>query len=219
MIFLNTLYYNCFKGDNNHFLGHFETLLKNSGETAKRLYQEYVIPFVGSYPTPLFVTRQKHKSTQLIGYIKHQNVSRETYKPKSQYKTKENKTMARKRMVTRTVTGTEAEIKVVVISKDEITTIKATVGGEYTDNDKLLKAIKKETETDDLKVLSLISATKIDKCYGMLESEFIKLAKELDPETRKALETEEESDNTEEAPTDTEPVATEEAPKRKRGNK
>ena len=29
--------------------------------------------------------------------------------------------MARKRMVTRTVTGTEAEVKVVVISKDEIT--------------------------------------------------------------------------------------------------
>ena len=121
--------------------------------------------------------------------------------------------MARKRMVTRTVTGTEAEVKVVVISKDEITNIKVTVGGEFTDNDKLLKAIKKETETDDLKVLSIIGTTKIDKCYGMLESEFIKLAKELDPETRKALETEEEADTTE-----TE-ASTEEVPKRKRGNK
>lgn len=121
-------------------------------------------------------------------------------------------------MVTRTVTGTEAEVKVVVISKDEITNIKVTVGGEYTDNDKLLKAVKKETETNDLKVLSIITATKIDKCYGMLESEFIKLAKELDPETRKALETEEEADTTEEAPTETE-APTEETPKRKRGNK
>jgi len=125
--------------------------------------------------------------------------------------------MARKRMVTRTVTGTEAEVKVVVISKDEITNIKVTVGGEFTDNDKLLKAIKKEAETDDLKVLSIITTTKIDKCYGMLESEFIKLAKELDPETRKALETEDtEADTTEEAPTE---APTEEAPKRKRGNK
>ena len=124
--------------------------------------------------------------------------------------------MARKRMVTRTVTGTEAEVKVVVISKDEITNIKVTVGGEFTDNDKLLKAIKKETETDDLKVLSVISTTKIDKCYGMLESEFIKLAKELDPETRKALETEETET---EAIETTEADATEEAPKRKRGNK
>ena len=129
--------------------------------------------------------------------------------------------MARKRMVTRTVTGTEAEVKVVVISKDEITNIKVTVGGEYTDNDKLLKAIKKEAETADLKVLSIITTTKIEKCYGMLESEFIKLAKELDPETRKALETEETETEAETEETEERPIegTTEEAPKRKRGNK
>lgn len=123
--------------------------------------------------------------------------------------------MARKRMVTRTVTGTEAEIQIVTISASEITTIKHTVGGEFTDNDKLLKAIKKEVETDDIKVLQILTTTKIDKCYGMLESEFIKLAKELDPETRKALENEE-TEATEET---TEEAPTEEAPKRKRGNK
>ena len=125
--------------------------------------------------------------------------------------------MARKRMVTRTVTGTEAEIQIVTISASEITTIKHTVGGEFTNNDKLLRAIKKEVETDDIKVLQIINTAKIDKCYGMLESEFIKLAKELDPETRKALETEEtETEATEET---TEEAPTEEAPKRKRGNK
>ena len=125
--------------------------------------------------------------------------------------------MARKRMVTRTVTGTEAEIQIVTISASEITTIKHTVGGEFTDNDKLLKAIKKEVETDDIKVLQILTTTKIDKCYGMLESEFIKLAKELDPETRKALENEEtETETTEETPVE---ETTEEAPKRKRGNK
>ena len=133
--------------------------------------------------------------------------------------------MARKRMVTRTVTGTEAEVKVVVISKDEITNIKVTVGGEFTDNDKLLKAIKKETETEDLKVLAIVNTTKIDKCYGMLESDFIKLAKELDPETRKALETEEteteaDTEATEETTEEPTPVTDPaEAPKRKRGNK
>ena len=129
--------------------------------------------------------------------------------------------MARKRMVTRTVTGTEAEVKVVVISENEITNIKVTVSGEFTDNDKLLKAIKKETETEDLKVLAIVTTTKIDKCYGMLESEFIKLAKELDPETRKALESDDTTETTddktdgvtEETPVET----TEEAPKRKRG--
>ena len=89
--------------------------------------------------------------------------------------------MARQRMVTRTVTGTKAEVKVVSISANEITTITETVGGEYTDNDKLLKVIKKNVETDDLKVLAIVSSEKFDKCYGMLESEFLKLAKELDP--------------------------------------
>lgn len=118
-------------------------------------------------------------------------------------------------MVTRTVTGTEAEVKVVVISNDEITSIKVTVGGEYTDNEKLLKAIKKEAETDDLKVLSIIATAKIDKCYGMLESEFIKLAKELDPETRKALETEDTVADTEATEETTEEAPTEEAPQEK----
>ena len=131
--------------------------------------------------------------------------------------------MARKRMVTRTVTGTEAEVKVVVISANEITNIKVTVSGEFTDNDKLLKAIKKETETEDLKVLAIVTSTKIDKCYGMLESEFIKLAKELDPETRKALESDDTTETTDDTTDDTteeRPVeTTEETPKRKRGNK
>lgn len=99
--------------------------------------------------------------------------------------------MARKRMVTRTVTGTEVEAQIVTISASEITTIKATVSGEYPDADKLMKAVKKSVETDDIKVLQILTTTKIDKCYGMLESEFIKLAKELDPETRKLIEQEE----------------------------
>ena len=128
--------------------------------------------------------------------------------------------MARKRMVTRTVTGTEAEVQIVTISASEITTIKVTVGGTYEDADKLLKAIKKQTETDDIKVLQVLTSEKIDKCYGMLESEFIKLAKELDPETRKALEQEEATTET----TETEPEATAEPEakadkKGKRGNK
>lgn len=132
--------------------------------------------------------------------------------------------MARKRMVTRTVTGTDAEIKVVVISENEITNIHVTISGEYADNDKLLKAIKKQTETDDLKVLALVSTTKIDKCYGMLESEFIKLAQELDPETRKALETEDTTEPAQETEVTTETAQeteTTETPKTKgkRGNK
>lgn len=127
--------------------------------------------------------------------------------------------MARQRMVTRTVTGTEAEVKIVNIEASEITTIKVTVGGEFTDNEKLLKAIKKQTETADLKVLAIVSTTKIDKLYGMLEADFIRLAKELDPETRKALESEEQEEATEEATPEATAEPKEENKKGKRGNK
>ena len=127
--------------------------------------------------------------------------------------------MARQRMVTRTVTGTKAEVQIVSISASEITTISATVGGEYADNDKLMKAIKKSIETNDIKVLQIMSSEKIDKCYGMLESDFIKLAKELDPETRKALEQEETPDTTDSTEEATEEAPVQETKKGKRGNK
>ena len=97
--------------------------------------------------------------------------------------------MARPRMVTRTVVGTECEVQIVTISASEITTIKVSVGGTFDDTDKLMKAIKKQTETDDLKVLKIVSSNPIEKCFGMLESEFMQYAKELDPNTRKAIET------------------------------
>lgn len=133
--------------------------------------------------------------------------------------------MARQRMVTRTVTGTKAEVQIVSIKASEITTISVTVGGEYdeTATDKLLKAIKKQEETDDIKVLQILSFEKFDKCYGMLESEFLKLAKELDPETRKALATEDTTEATADSIHDLS-KAEEEAPvqetkKGKRGNK
>ena len=102
-------------------------------------------------------------------------------------------------MVTRTVVGTEAEVQIVSISATEISTIKVLVGGEFDDNEKLLKAIKKQTETEDIKVLKIIATSKLEKCYGMTEAEFIKLAKELDPSTRKALEAEEKASKATEA--------------------
>ena len=95
--------------------------------------------------------------------------------------------MARAKMVTRTITATKVEAQIVTISASEITTIKVTVSGEFDDTEKLLKAVKKQTETADIKVLQVLTSKKIEKLYGMLETDFLAQAKELDPETRKAL--------------------------------
>lgn len=128
--------------------------------------------------------------------------------------------MARKRMVTRTVTETKAEIQIVIIDKSEITTITHTLTGTYDSDEKILNLVKKAIETPNLKVVQLISKTTEEKCYGMLETEFIKVAQELDPPTRKAIETEDASEEApEEAPEEL-PVAPPETPApKKRGGK
>ena len=79
--------------------------------------------------------------------------------------------MARIKMVTRTIEATKAEVKVVSISNDEITTITTNVSGIFTDptDPSLLKLIKKQTETEDLKVLKVIALTDASELYGMTE--------------------------------------------------
>ena len=130
--------------------------------------------------------------------------------------------MARAKMVTRTITATKVEAQIVTISASEITTINVTVSGEFDDTDKLLKAVKKQTETADIKVLQVLTSEKVEKLYGMLETDFLAQAKELDPETRKALAQDENAQETSEADAQEEPK--EEQPTKakktaKRGNK
>lgn len=130
--------------------------------------------------------------------------------------------MARAKMVTRTITATKVEAQIVTISASEITTINVTVSGEFDDADKLLKAVKKQTETNDIKVLQVLTSEKIEKLYGMLESDFLAQAKELDPETRKALAQDETAQETPEADAQEEPKEeqpTETKKTAKRGNK
>lgn len=114
--------------------------------------------------------------------------------------------MARIKMVTRTIEATKAEVKVVSISSDEITTITTNVSGIYTDTSDptLLKLIKKQTETEDLKVLKVIALTDASELYGMTEAEFMSKAKVLDKETRKVLETETSTESESEPETETE---------------
>lgn len=145
-----------------------------------------------------------HKTAHLTGYSSREHREAQERAKNQHQKRKGEKTMARKRMVTRTVTETKAEVQIVVIDKSEITTINHTLTGTYESDDKILNLVKKAVETPNLKVLQLISKTTEEKCYGMLETEFIKVAQELDPATRKALEIEEASEETaEEAHEDT----------------
>ena len=96
--------------------------------------------------------------------------------------------MARERMVTRTVVVTKCEALCVDVNTVETTLNNYDLSGNYSTTAEALKAIKKVYETDTFKVVAIQTMTENEVLYGMPELDFIKCAKVLDPETRKAVE-------------------------------
>lgn len=89
--------------------------------------------------------------------------------------------MGRIAMVTRTINFTEVTALTVDVVAQATATQVYTLSGTYADNDKLIKALKKEYESDTIKVVSVISSEVQEKLYGMTEQEFMSLAKVLPP--------------------------------------
>ena len=91
------------------------------------------------------------------------------------------------KMITRTILGTKASVITVDTTSMTASTKDFTMGGEWTDNNKLLKALKKTYETDTQVLSAIVKTEKIEKLYGMTEELFMANAVELDAETRKPL--------------------------------
>ena len=107
-------------------------------------------------------------------------------------------------MVTRTVRGTQVTVKVVDAASEQIVQETIKLGRDYTTKDeagnitiedeaKLKKAVAKAIP-DGKTLVAIVSATPVNKCYGIPTAKFMEFAKELDPETRKAVEAEEAAD-------------------------
>lgn len=90
--------------------------------------------------------------------------------------------MARKRMVTRTITSTKAKATVYNIEKDEIKTLEYKLSGELSADDALKAITKEHTEVRPLKVTEV---TVQEELYGMPEEKFFELA-EILPSRAKA---------------------------------
>lgn len=90
--------------------------------------------------------------------------------------------MARKPMVTRTVTTTKATVLCVNTVAEETVTQVVEVPRTYTDS-KLLKAIK-ETLDETVIPVKVISTETVETRYGMTEQKFIELAEKLPPRTK-----------------------------------
>lgn len=98
--------------------------------------------------------------------------------------------MARKPMVTRTIITTECNVLALDITKGEPFNAVVTLPRTYSDPKKLLTKVQSVFDTDEVKAVHVVDTKEIEVLYGMAEDDFIKVAKPLDPKTRKELEEE-----------------------------
>ena len=91
------------------------------------------------------------------------------------------------KMITRTILGTRATVITVDTTTMQAEQKDYTIGGEWTDNNKLLKALKKTYEADTTVISAVIKTEKVEKLFGMTEEFFMAHAVELDAATRKPL--------------------------------
>lgn len=89
--------------------------------------------------------------------------------------------MARKRMITRTITSTKVKATVYNIEKDEIKTLEYKLSGELSTDD-VLKAIAEEHK--EVRPLKVIEVTVHEELYGMPEEKFLELAEILPPRAK-----------------------------------
>lgn len=88
--------------------------------------------------------------------------------------------MSRKRMVTRTVMQTTAEVMTLDVTTTEVQVQSYDIGGQYTDEE-LLKKLQNLFQTDTLKLVHIESQECKELLLGMDEEDFIRLAKVLPP--------------------------------------
>lgn len=96
--------------------------------------------------------------------------------------------MARKPMVTRTITTTQVTALCMDIHKCEPCNITVVLPRTFKDEEKLLKAVRAQVDNDDVKVVHIVDKQEVETLYGMTEQDFIKGAVKLDPNTRKAID-------------------------------
>ena len=96
--------------------------------------------------------------------------------------------MARKPMITRTVTTTKANVLCLNLVTAEPFNQIVTLPRTYKDEKKLQKKVEELINTAEVKAVHVVDKEEVETLYGMTEQFFIDNAVVLDPETRKELE-------------------------------
>lgn len=92
------------------------------------------------------------------------------------------------KMITRTVVGTQLTAKVVNNETDEIYTKSLILDVKLTEEDKA-KAVKLASKlvAPNEVIVSITDYSPVEKLYGVTVEDFMSVAKELDPATRKVI--------------------------------
>ena len=104
---------------------------------------------------------------------------------------KGEKTMARKPMVTRTITTTKANVLCLDIVAGEPFNTEVVLPRTYKDEKTLMKKVAEVIDNDRQKAVHVVDKEEVETLYGMSEQDFIQLAKPMD-ENRKFIDTDEE---------------------------
>ena len=104
----------------------------------------------------------------------------------------------RKPMVTRTIISTQVTALCVNPQTAETFEQVFTLTGKIADKDKdkVLKRVSKWYNTEDCTIVAIRELKEVNELYGMDEADFIKGAKILDPATRKEIEKEQATEQT-----------------------
>lgn len=99
-------------------------------------------------------------------------------------------------LVTRTVTGTEVTAKVIDKVSEQVQELTIVLSASFKGENaksKMTKAVNKylEESNPNAVLFAITGSKEVNKCYGVSTAKFMEIAQELDPETRKALATEE----------------------------
>lgn len=84
--------------------------------------------------------------------------------------------MARKRIVSRTIKATQVTCRVINTQTEEIDNVVFILSTVWKDSEKALKKIKKEHETEEEKIISIVDMEIIEEKRYMTEEDFIKLS-------------------------------------------
>lgn len=95
--------------------------------------------------------------------------------------------MGREAIVSRTFKTQKVTVMAVNLETAEVFNDTIVLPKVYA-GDKLMKKVEAVFNNEQRKAVQIVDTKEVETLYGMSEDEFIKLAKVLDPQTRKAIE-------------------------------